>query len=159
MVLNSTKLILNDQGLTHAHLGPSDVPYSPNQFLALDFLAISHSKRTLVCEDFWLHRNKFLSRSDRVCTLFTHLHNTYLIARDHTQAPTLVCTQYQFGLSVVERIQGRKKIRRKPYGNVHKFQGRQRVPKKPTNIGRYSLKIVGYGRQVDRSKMTNKRRM
>ena len=51
MVLNDTKLILNDQGVTHAHLGPiwyhsepSDVPYSPNQFLDWDFFAVSYSK-------------------------------------------------------------------------------------------------------------------
>ena len=45
MALNDTKLILNDfKGVTHAHLGPmwyhlepSDVPYSPHQFLGWDF--------------------------------------------------------------------------------------------------------------------------
>ena len=42
-VLYDTKLILNDKAVTHAHLGPiwyhskpSDVPYSPNQFLGWD---------------------------------------------------------------------------------------------------------------------------
>ena len=43
--LNDTKLVLNDKGVTHALLGrpiwyhsePSDVPYSPNQFLGWDF--------------------------------------------------------------------------------------------------------------------------
>ena len=41
-------------GVTHAHLGAiwyhseySDVPYSPNQFLALDFFAFSLSKIAL----------------------------------------------------------------------------------------------------------------
>ena len=48
MVLNDTKLILNDLGPIWYHLEPSDVPYSPNQFLALDFFAVSYSKRTLV---------------------------------------------------------------------------------------------------------------
>ena len=33
--------------VTHAHLGPSDLPYSPNQFLALDFFAVSYRKTTL----------------------------------------------------------------------------------------------------------------
>jgi hypothetical protein len=44
MVLNDTKLILNDQGVTHAHLGPIlylsealDVHFFTNQFLALNF--------------------------------------------------------------------------------------------------------------------------
>ena len=42
------------KGVTHAHLGPiwyhyepSDISYSPNQFLALDFFAISYSKTAL----------------------------------------------------------------------------------------------------------------
>ena len=42
--------------VTHTHLGlicyhsePSDVPYSPNHFLALDFFASSYSKTTLAC--------------------------------------------------------------------------------------------------------------
>ena len=40
--------------VTHAHLGPiwyhsepSDVPYSPNQFLGWDFFAVSYSKTAL----------------------------------------------------------------------------------------------------------------
>ena len=43
------------KGLTNAHLGPiwyhsepSDVPYSPNQFLGWDFFAVSYSKLALV---------------------------------------------------------------------------------------------------------------
>ena len=55
-VLNGTKLILNDiKGVTHAHLGPiwyhsepSDVSYSPNQFLGWDFFAASYSKTALI---------------------------------------------------------------------------------------------------------------
>ena len=42
--LKDTKLILKDQGATHAHFGqiwylsePSDDPYSPKQFLGCDF--------------------------------------------------------------------------------------------------------------------------
>ena len=42
------------KGVTHAHLGPiwyhsepSDVPYSPKQFLVLDFFAASYSKIAL----------------------------------------------------------------------------------------------------------------
>ena len=54
-ILNDTKLILNDKGSPHAHLGSiwnhserSDVPYSPNQFLGWDFFAVSYSKLALV---------------------------------------------------------------------------------------------------------------
>ena len=55
MVLNDTKLILNYfKGVTHAHLRPiwyhsepSDVPYSPNQFLGWDFFTTSYSKTAL----------------------------------------------------------------------------------------------------------------
>ena len=43
------------KGVTHAHLGPiwyhsepSDVPYSPNQILGLDFFSVCYSKRALV---------------------------------------------------------------------------------------------------------------
>ena len=43
------------KGVTHAHLGPiwdhsepSDVPYSPNQFLGWDFFATSYCKTALV---------------------------------------------------------------------------------------------------------------
>ena len=42
------------KGVTHAHLAPilyhsepSDVPYSPNQFLSWDFFAVSYSKPAL----------------------------------------------------------------------------------------------------------------
>ncbi len=42
------------KGVTHAHLGPiwyhsepSDVPYSPNQFLGWDFFAAFYSKTVL----------------------------------------------------------------------------------------------------------------
>ena len=42
------------KGVTHAHLGPiwyhsepSDVPYSPNQFLGWNFFAASYSKTAL----------------------------------------------------------------------------------------------------------------
>ena len=42
------------KGVTHAHLGPiwyhsepSNVPYSPNQFLGWDFFAASYSKTAL----------------------------------------------------------------------------------------------------------------
>ena len=42
------------KGITHAHLGPiwyhsepSDVPYSPNQFLGWDFFVASYSKTAL----------------------------------------------------------------------------------------------------------------
>ena len=52
MISNSSQIIKGS--VTHAHLGqiwyhsePSDVPYSPNQFLALDFFAASYSKRAL----------------------------------------------------------------------------------------------------------------
>ena len=51
-VLNDTKLI---KGVTHAHLGPiwyhsepSDMTYSPNQFLGWDFFDASYSKTALV---------------------------------------------------------------------------------------------------------------
>ena len=43
------------KGVTHAHLGPiwyhsepSDIPYFPNQFLVLDFFAVSYSKIALI---------------------------------------------------------------------------------------------------------------
>ena len=43
------------KGVTHTHLGsiwyhsePSDVPYSPNQFLGWDFFATFYSKTALV---------------------------------------------------------------------------------------------------------------
>ena len=45
--------------LTHAHFGPiwyhsepSDVPYSPNQFLGWDFFAVSYSKPALEAQLF-----------------------------------------------------------------------------------------------------------
>ena len=48
------------KGVTHAHLGPiwyhsepSDVPYSPNQFLDLDFFVASYSKIALVSQSVW----------------------------------------------------------------------------------------------------------
>ena len=51
-VLNDTKLLLNEHecpliiylGSIWYHSEPSDVPYSPNQFRALDFFAASESK-------------------------------------------------------------------------------------------------------------------
>ena len=47
--LNDTKLILNAcLGPIWYHSEPSNVPYSPNQFLGLGFFAVSHSKPALV---------------------------------------------------------------------------------------------------------------
>ena len=52
-VLNDTKLILNDKGghpysfRTNSEQ-PSDVPYSPNQFLDLDFFDAFYTKMALV---------------------------------------------------------------------------------------------------------------
>ena len=46
------------KGVTHVHLGqiwyhskPSDLPYSPKQFLDWDFFSVSNSKPALVAED------------------------------------------------------------------------------------------------------------
>ena len=51
MIPNWPKIV---KGVTHAHLvpiwydsEPSDIPYSPNQFLGWDFFAVSYSKMTL----------------------------------------------------------------------------------------------------------------
>ena len=59
------------KGVSHAHLGPicyhsepqysepSDVPYSPNQFLGWDFFAVSYNKLALVVGFvFWYWRVK-----------------------------------------------------------------------------------------------------
>ena len=50
-VLNDTKLILNDSlnhlGSIWYHSEPSDLPYSPNQFLGWDFFSVSYSKTAL----------------------------------------------------------------------------------------------------------------
>jgi hypothetical protein len=55
-VLNDTKLVLNDPlnhlGSIWYHSEPSDVPYSPNQFLALNFFAASYSKTALAAKPF-----------------------------------------------------------------------------------------------------------
>ena len=52
--LNDTKLIINDEGVTHAQLGPiwyhlepSDIPYSPNQFLDRHYFAASYIRAAL----------------------------------------------------------------------------------------------------------------
>ena len=54
-VLNDTKLVLNEHesdrfnhlGSIWYHSEPSDVSYSPNQFLVMDFFAASYSKAAL----------------------------------------------------------------------------------------------------------------
>ena len=52
------------KGVTHAHLGPiwchsepSEVPYSPDQFLGWDFFAASYSERALETPQSLLHNN------------------------------------------------------------------------------------------------------
>ena len=53
-ILNDTKLILNDKGVTQAHLGPiwyhsepSDLPYLTNQFFGWDSFAASYIRIAL----------------------------------------------------------------------------------------------------------------
>ena len=47
VALNDEKLILNDLGPIWYHSEPSDVPYSPNQFLGWDFFAVSYSNLSI----------------------------------------------------------------------------------------------------------------
>ena len=44
--------LLNHLGLIWYHSEPSNVPYSPNHFLGLDFFAVSYSKTALICKMF-----------------------------------------------------------------------------------------------------------
>ena len=46
-LLNDTKLLLNDLGPIFYNSEPSDVPYLPNHFLALEFFAASYSNIAL----------------------------------------------------------------------------------------------------------------
>ena len=70
MVLNDTKFILMIKGVTPSHLGPikyhsepSNVPFSTNQFLALDFFAVSYSKiQVNLCQKLF-----FLQNIGRTC--------------------------------------------------------------------------------------------
>ena len=65
------------KGVNHAHLGPiwyllehSDVPYSPNLFLGLDFFATSYRKTALV-----KYLPSFLLLPQKVCHPIVRLKN------------------------------------------------------------------------------------